>query len=630
MAANTIAGDLEQIIGPARITGVGYAALDGWQDVLKFPGTQLPGGNGTYTFVVMGVIGNPKWRAPYTPTLAKMELGLGLAGSPGVFGAFKFTCNLWDFENAGQTDAPGIPFCFILDATSDASALNNTSASLMIKARIEGQLQKAADPKVIPLGAPSFDVMSATIMVWDRVVLSGADSRFDSVDVNRLTTGYIGNWDGLGNTPTNFGATGEDWLVFHSLQYQPAGAAGVDWHASHFRMDRVPVSGATADVFGFAQTTARIPSGTGFHGTGPRGKGLGVSGAGLADMHNLHHHGGFHISTNVPDAFRFFLYMRQEHSNTGVFLNLFSYVYRWRIFGVRLSALSYVNSYDRTTLQTGDPTQLRFPYWDQVRSLTEEREFSNGDWSDYTMLATATRRVKTQARPGYHLDLMASEAQGDMQVTKSPAVNARLREGIPLLTVGRVPTFRPQANEATLDLSLWKQETAPSVRQDFIADDASWIGFYFETDPENLAFGQQTRGGEVALVPDGEADATSLPTWPVLETNSWSEEQELPLDELRTPLGYRITWPRFLIPREGKRTWNWRGMTKAERDTMQTFIEDNAATAIRHQGPDDTADRIYVLVSPFSWVEVPGGLFNAQVSGVQLVYGTNITPRILT
>ncbi len=638
MALPTLSGDIEQLLGAAEIGSVGYAALDGWTDVLQFPGAQLPSGDGTYTFVVFGTIGNPRWKQPYHQLLTRIEIGLGTQ-APGVFGGFKMSCNLWPFNNQGQVESAAFPFCFIIDGATDSTALNQTANSLTLKARIEGSLQKAADPKVIPLGAPTFEVMSATIMVWDREVLSGSDSRFDSVNVNRLATGYVGksggDWDSLGSGPANFGATGEDWMVFHSIMYEPAGAiqggsAGT-WHATHFRLQHIPTSGPEKDLVGFQQSAGRIPSGTGFHGTAPMGFGLGASGAGLSKHHNQHQTGGFHLATNVSDAFKYELFVRQEHDNTAPRVNFFSYVYRWRTFAVRLSALAFVHAYDRETLQNLDPIPLAFPYWQTRRNLSEVREFANGDWSEYMMMATATHRQSGAQgiAPAWHLDLSAADVPSDLVATQGPPVMSRFHEGIPILSAARVPTFRPAANHATLDLSLWKRTAGPATKQDGIADDASWIGWYFETDPENLAFPNEGRGAEVALIPDGEADATSLPTWPVSPTNSWSEEPQLPLEELRTPGGYRITWPLFLIPRD-RRTWEWRGMTKAERDTLQTFIEDNADTALKWQGPHDTTDRIYVPVGPFSHTEIPGGLFNAQLSGIELVYGTAITPRVIT
>ena len=96
-----------------------------------------------------------------------------------------------------------------------------------------------------------------------------------------------------------------------------------------------------------------------------------------------------------------------------------------------------------------------------------------------------------------------------------------------------------------------------------------------------------------------------------------------------TPGGYRITWPRTLVPRNGI-TWEWVGMTSAERDTLLAFIETNVATAIKWQGPEETTDRIYVPVAPFECSEIPGGLYSLTLGGIQLVYGTAITPRIIT
>lgn len=624
---NTIAGDMEQMNSTVPITRVGYGATDAWVDVLKFPGTQLPSGNGTYTFVVFGVLGDPDWLPHKKLSFLKCQVGLGTADGVGVFGAFTFSANIW-----GLPRGAGVPFCFILDATTDASGLNQTTRSLTLKARMDGYEQRKADPFAIPQTSPRFNVLHATIMVFDRGVLSGADSYFDDVPVNRLTSGWLGksggDWDDLGSTSPTLGSTGEDWLVFHSISYEPAGMyAEADWRPTHFHLVQEPTVGTDLDVLGYTQTSGRTPTGTGFHGSGPWGRGVQGGGAGLYLHHNWHHTGSFHLATNLEDDVGYRMYCRMLHPNTGTFQNFLTWVHRWRLFAVRLSALSYVQTFDRATMQTGDPTQLFFPWWDQLNKVTETREFSNSDWSSYVMLATTTRRAKTREAPGYHLDLFGDEDAS--MVTTMPPVKSDQNEGVPLLTVGRIPTFRPNANKAKLLLSLQRAAFPPSQSSHFIADDTNWLGFYFETDPENLAFPNQTRGAEVALTPDGEADATSLSTWPIDPTNNWSEAPSLPLEEMRTPTGYRITWPKFLLPRD-LRTWEWRGISKTQRDTLQTFIEDEAETAIKYQGPHDTAFRIYVPVGPYQFSEVPGGKFDLQISGIELVYGTNITPRVLT
>lgn len=136
-----------------------------------------------------------------------------------------------------------------------------------------------------------------------------------------------------------------------------------------------------------------------------------------------------------------------------------------------------------------------------------------------------------------------------------------------------------------------------------ISQPASYFGRYWQT----LIFGMsrgpatsdvivETAGPTVVIVPGREApNLGALSALPIQPSYTLRERLVTQRSELRSPLGYSVTWSRSATPRS-ERTFVWDGLTAAQRDTLLAFLRGLSVAAFKWAPPHLT-ETAFVAVS---------------------------------
>ena len=361
-----------------------------------------------------------------------------------------------------------------------------TSENFTVQARIDAEFEAK---NVIRNTQPAFEILEAQVLVFDHTVIPSAQRAFENVWPGVPITKYRNSsaYQVLHPGSVSFGSTSEQWVVFFESWFAP-GTFPV-----HFR-----VLCEGADAFGLVDSGLQVPN----FGTMPAQNGYDASKPGYSRYWDEQRLGAFFLHTISGSSASVALQAKDGQNEPGIFPTSWAVRFRW--FAVRLNTFSNVIAYDRANLNA---PRIRFPSTGAVKSWKIRREFTLGNWADYVVLATATRRSPAGAA-SFEMDVTtgggSSSEESDNYLHRGVPVAARTEEGCPLVAVGVQKDFAPN-QQIVVHLSKHPNEPL-SGRQDF-GDNAALVGFYFETDPETGGYADETPGPDLVIVPGKEVDA---------------------------------------------------------------------------------------------------------------------------
>jgi len=123
--------------------------------------------------------------------------------------------------------------------------------------------------------------------------------------------------------------------------------------------------------------------------------------------------------------------------------------------------------------------------------------------------------------------------------------------------------------------------------------DAVMLGFYFENDPENVDFPDQTPGPPLVIIPQSEVlDAGALTTPPIQPSWRLPEEETQRWRRWTADDGPTITRPLFLT---GRRlfSFQWVGLTAAEMEQVMSWADQLNEDAWKWLHPEENTTLVF-------------------------------------
>jgi hypothetical protein len=563
---------------------------DVYTRVHKLAGAALPGGTGTWAFVVWGMIGRLA-DVIGRSTNAVAEVALGDQNGP--FGD-AFTTVKWDdigLSVVSGSEIRGHPFIFCRTydtVLSGARGTWNASKDLTLWARIarngDSPANVGGEFSVGNVAMLAFRINALNLNQWfaDRFTPASPASN------NRQSQGYKNHW--LSSILGVFDHVDSEWLVFSSTQYRPGNVAT----GAPFYETSVCPSGLWASAVPLIGERQRM---------GARARGTPA-----ASFFNMGGMRTFTVAnTNTQIGVRGFDWNAGPTETT-------SQIWKWETFAIRADALGQFLALTKTAATVGaifnDFLFIPNAYepLENVRSFVFDIQVAiSGCW-DASSTPGLTRT---------HVPTIVSGGGGYFTIGSLGGHTFQSTEGIHPMLGGLWGNVR--SDDLQFRAAWWELPPAatgfPAARPAADFTLATWI---WENDPQVDGVPVPTVGPIVVIQPGKEALGTSsLTAFPFEPERSWEEDPELVREILRAADASVITWPKFL---GGRRLFNLEWvLTAADRDTLLAFFAAQDRGAVKWTPPHESAAVPLVRFSKPETEDV-GLKHRVSASFLELVY----------
>lgn len=522
-----------------QITSQGTGAGDGWQLVAEFPDAELPAGtNRDGAFIVSGMLSNA---VAGGASSALLEVGATVAGR-----AIPYRVARTRAVNGQILGTRGIPFQFILVFESGGSlgAYSPTGAERL---QIVARVSRNGDPPTI---STSFDIVATSITFWDLDRLGSAN--WEHYSQTFVSTSLNANSSGIGTvgSPSAYFPIGvsENYLVYSAVEYRP----GSNLEAPTIRVSQ-DIGGTAGQLFDIGGTRR--------------------TGSTNADYLSM---GGMRVLVVDGSTTRLVLQGVDGHDGGDR-----TTVHRADFFSVRLGQLAASH-----VLQKANTDGTREKILSDHDAATPGRLQWEPTLANVTgnMIFTGYLRAPetgTQPRSWTHFLLFGTRAVywSERYLIGGPDGSCGV------VAMGRLPAFNPQ-DPRSYQLAASNPAEA-SAASTYFAEDQCVVAFVFEMDASVfLKTGRPADPSTILVIPGREtslglADVSVLPYEPT--DYSFVDDVGEPFD-IESPMGQRVTWPRFAKPRT-IHTLPFL-LKESERNTLLSFFETAPGRVFAWTPPD--------------------------------------------
>lgn len=582
-----------------------------WTEILRLKGSDLPDAGSSVPYVFVG------WCTVGHFAAANAVVAVATAALGDQNGPFSLQSPLdfpprqhltWAPFQASNTPLRGIPFFFVRGYTPGFRTGWDTADDLVLWAKIDPN----GDPSSLLTGA-SFRITDAGLLGFSLQNV-GVEYFHDLYSPGAPFPGNLSNGEQNHHMSSIAGwaAGAGTWLGFSQTTYIPLGE------------NTAPSWWTVYDAAGSFPGTRELGRGDGTNG-GPIGM------MARTDLDNstgkmaVHADGGAFVRTNPASLAQFGIVGKEWSSQTP------SLLVDWECFALRVDSGASSGGlgqfqHVRKDAPPGGTLKSIFNDENFATRLSEPIEITAEPTAlSDLLLSVGSWFQNTIDEVSYHANAEPLLG-GTLKITQQldPWIRASTYKDSPRHNIGgRVPGYPMSGLQWNCQVDQNIGETGKQLNrraQDFLV-----CGWNWENNPADIPYNLPAVPAAVAIVPGRESlDVGSLNALP----NGAGGEQLLPevgrglQDEMARHAfepddGELLTWPHFLTPRRTFRLI-WRGLSRADRDTLLAFFAAQADRAFKWAPPGESDTAFVVHSSPSS--RDVGLVHEVTVTAVELVW----------